>query len=148
MSASPANLDAERGTIGLWLLGLCLMLLLLGGLSLDLWRAFSERRALAGMVDAAALAGASGIDVAALHTGGPALLHPVEAERLAAASLAGQQAAPALRSARVAASPQSITVRASAQVDLTLLRLLAGDRPLEVRVTATSGPRVAAPDAP
>ena len=38
---------AEYGTITLWILGLCLMLFLLGGISLDLWRSFSERRALA-----------------------------------------------------------------------------------------------------
>ncbi|MGH9030897.1 MAG: pilus assembly protein TadG-related protein, partial [Acidimicrobiia bacterium] len=45
-----------------WMLGLCLMLLLLGGISLDLWRAFSERRALASAADAAAIAGASALD--------------------------------------------------------------------------------------
>ena len=28
----------SRGTITLWLLGLCLMLFALGGISLDLWR--------------------------------------------------------------------------------------------------------------
>ena len=50
---------AEHGTITLWILGLCLMLFLLGGISLDLWRSFSERRALAATADAAALAGAS-----------------------------------------------------------------------------------------
>ena len=49
----------ESGTITLWMLGLCLMLFLLGGISLDLWRAFSERRSLAASADAAAVAGAS-----------------------------------------------------------------------------------------
>ena len=52
----------ERGTITLWLLGLCVMLFALGGISVDLWRSFSTRRALASGADAAALAGASAID--------------------------------------------------------------------------------------
>jgi Flp pilus assembly protein TadG len=55
----------ESGTITLWMLGLCLMLFLLGGISLDLWRAFSERRSLAATADAAAVAGASALDEAA-----------------------------------------------------------------------------------
>jgi Flp pilus assembly protein TadG len=55
----------EAGTITLWMLGLCLMLFLLGGISLDLWRAFSERRSLAATADAAAVAGASALDEAA-----------------------------------------------------------------------------------
>ena len=64
---------AESGTVTLWLLGLCLMLFALGGISLDLWRAFSERRALAATADAAALAGASAIDEARYRASGTVL---------------------------------------------------------------------------
>jgi hypothetical protein len=44
MTRRRRNVGARResGTITLWMLGLCLMLFLLGGISLDLWRAFSE----------------------------------------------------------------------------------------------------------
>ena len=54
----------DRGFLTIWLLGLCLLLLVLGGVSLDLWRVFSERQALAGLADSAALAGAGGLDPA------------------------------------------------------------------------------------
>jgi len=35
---------AEHGTVTLWVLGLCIALMFLGGLSLDLWRAVAVRR--------------------------------------------------------------------------------------------------------
>ena len=60
-----ARVSAPRptpGTITLWLLGLCLMLFALGGISARPLASFSERRALAATADAAALAGASAID--------------------------------------------------------------------------------------
>src|ERR1700716_167274 len=55
MTRRPPDIGGPResGTITLWMLGLCLMLFLLGGISLDLWRAFSERRSLAATADAA-----------------------------------------------------------------------------------------------
>ena len=78
----------ESGTITLWMLGLCLMLFLLGGISLDLWRAFSERRSLAASADAAAVAGASALDEAAYRSTGAVRLVPADAQRRARASLA------------------------------------------------------------
>jgi Flp pilus assembly protein TadG len=39
--------------VTLWVLGCCIMLFALGGLSLDLWRSFAARRALAADADAA-----------------------------------------------------------------------------------------------
>ena len=32
----------DRGFLSIWLLGLCLLLLVLGGVSLDLWRVFGD----------------------------------------------------------------------------------------------------------
>ncbi|MFI5372728.1 MAG: pilus assembly protein TadG-related protein, partial [Candidatus Eisenbacteria bacterium] len=55
------SMRGSQGTVTLWLLGLCLLLFALGGISLDLWRSFSERRALVATADAAALAGASAV---------------------------------------------------------------------------------------
>ena len=65
-----SGLRAQRGTITLWLLGLCVLLLPLGGLGLDLGRAFATRRSLSAAADAAALAGAGAIDVAAYRADG------------------------------------------------------------------------------
>lgn len=53
----------ERGTFTVWALALCLMLFLLAGISVDVWRAFDARRTLNEIADSAARAGASEIDV-------------------------------------------------------------------------------------
>ena len=52
----------QSGMASLLVLLISVMLLFLGGISLDLWRAFSDRRAVASMADAAAVAGASQVD--------------------------------------------------------------------------------------
>lgn len=132
---------ADHGSVALWLLGLCVVLLFVGGLSLDLWRVFGERRALAGAVDAAAVAGASGVDVDHLRSTGVLLLDPPLARALAEANLAAQTGVPALRHVRVDASPAGITVEATAHVELTLTTVLLDPDPLTVRVTSTAEPQ-------
>lgn len=130
----------DHGSVTVWLLGLCVALLFVGGLSLDLWRAFSERRALAGAVDAAAIAGASGLDQASYRSGGPVRLDPPLAEQRAQFSLAGQTDLAALTGAQVSATPEAVTVSATGVVELTLLRILLPPQGLPIRVTATSAP--------
>lgn len=138
--AQGATAAGERGSVTLWLLGLCIVLLFVGGLGLDLWRAFSERRALAGVVDAAAVAGASGLDAAAFRETGELRLDPALAEELAAANLAAQTDVGALTGATVVATPAHVTVEAAGTVDLTLTRMLLDPAPLTIRVTATAEP--------
>lgn len=53
----------ESGTFTVWALGLCLLLFLLCGLSIDLWRAYDARRSLHEIADIAARSGASEIDI-------------------------------------------------------------------------------------
>lgn len=137
---APALLACERGSVALWMLGLCVVVLFVGGLSLDLWRAFSERRALAGAVDAAAAAGASALDTAVLRTTGGVVLDPAAAEALAGANLAVQTDLGALTAVDIAATPAAITVSAAGTVDLTLTRVLLDAAPLTIRVTATAEP--------
>ena len=131
----------ERGTITLWLLGLCMMLLLLGGISLDLWRAFSERRSLTAAADAAAVAGATALDTAAYRADGTVQLIPAEAERRALASLRDQLDKRALRDAKVAADPTTVTVELHGEVSFTLLQLADPGGDLPIRVTATARPQ-------
>ncbi|HEY8340011.1 MAG TPA: pilus assembly protein TadG-related protein [Egibacteraceae bacterium] len=132
----------DRGSVTLWLLGLCVVLLFVGGLSLDLWRAFSERRALANAVDAAAVAGASGLAVTPFRASDALHLDPEAAEQRAWATLRTQTDTGALTHAAVSATAEQVTVTASGRVELTLLRTLLPDvAPLEIRVTATSEPR-------
>jgi Flp pilus assembly protein TadG len=134
--------DRERGTITLWLLGLCLMLFLLGGISLDLWRAFSERRSLTAAADAAAVAGASALDTDAYRATGAVQLVPAEAEQRARASLRDQLDARALRDAQVHADTTTVTVELHGDVSLTLLQIAdpGGDLPIAVRATARPQP--------
>jgi Flp pilus assembly protein TadG len=135
----PAS-GSERGTVTLWILGLCLMVFLLGGISLDLWRAFSERRALAAVADAAAVAGASALDTAAYRAANTVQLVPVEAERRARASLADQLDQRALRGAHVTASTTEVTVVVAGRVDFSLLRILSPVDAFELTVRATAQP--------
>ena len=87
----------ESGTVTLWLLGVCMLLFALGGISVDLWRGFSARRSLSNAADAAALAGASAIDEDAYRRSGAVQLDPVLAESRARDHVTRQLDAAALR---------------------------------------------------
>ena len=133
-------MNQERGTTTFWLLGLCLMLFALGGISVDLWRSFSARRALAAGADAAALAGASAIDEDQYRSTGTLVLLPALAERRARSSLSSQLDTAALRAVDVDATERSVTVVVRGNVTFSLLGLLArGD--FDVEVSATAAPR-------
>ena len=108
-------------------------------MSLDLWRAFSQRQALAGLADAAALAGASGIDRAAARRG-VIRLDPAEATSLANRSIEGQADRGSLVSSNVTVSQDGseVTVSADGRVLLTLLRLVSGQGPIAVHVSSTA----------
>lgn len=133
-------LRGERGTITLWLLGLCVMLLVLGGLGVDLGRGFSERRALHAAADAAALSGAGAIDEGEYRSSGRLVLVPEMAEARARADLARQFDTGSLRDVRVVADREHVVVVVDGEVDLSLLRLLA-QPPMRVQVRATAVPR-------
>jgi Flp pilus assembly protein TadG len=132
----------ESGTITMWMLGLCVMLFLLGGISLDLWRAFSERRSLAATADAAAVAGASALDEAAYRSSGVVRLAPADAQRRAEASLAEQLDRQALRNTRIVASESEVTVTVGGSVDFSLLQIVAPGDEFAITVRATARPQV------
>lgn len=133
---------SERGAVTLWLLGLALLLLPLGGLALDLSRSFSERRALAGAADAAALAGAGALDEARYRAEGVVALDPVRAETLARRSLDSQLDRTSAEGVSVRADPTSVTVTVEGTVDLTLLRLVRGGVPFVIRISSTARPHL------
>jgi Flp pilus assembly protein TadG len=130
----------SQGTVTFWVLGICLMLFALGGISLDLWRGFSERRSLAATADAAALAGASAVDEARYRASGAVILDPALAESRARAHIARQLDRDALRAVSVRADDEAVTVVVDGQVGFTLLGLLQPGA-FDVRVTATATPR-------
>lgn len=134
--------SVQRGSITLWLLGLALMLLPLGGLALDLSRSFSERRALASAADAAALAGAGALDEARYRGDGTVVLDPILADRRVRRSLATQLDLGALRGVDVQVEAGRVTVELEGMVELTLLRLVRGAAPFTVRVSSTARPHL------
>ena len=129
---------SERGTVTLWLLGLALGTLLLGGLALDLARAVATRQALASAADAAALAGAGGLDEDRYRRDGELALDPVRA----AARARGAFAVDAPPGARldVEVDGTAVRVEATGVVGLTLLRLVRGAEPFTVRIGAVARP--------
>ena len=88
----------EKGTFTVWALALCLILFLISGLSVDLWRAIDARRELNEIADTAARSGASEINVRERQLYGRVVLD---------AGLAEQSA---LNSASENASLQNVTV--------------------------------------
>ncbi len=131
----------ESGTITLWLLGLCLLLFALGGISLDLWRGFSARRSMASAADAAALAGASAIDEDAYRRSGVVQLDPALAESRARTHVARQLDAGALRDVVVHAERDAVTVVVHGEIGFSLLGVVDPGGDLTVRVVATATPR-------
>ncbi|MFM8237024.1 MAG: pilus assembly protein TadG-related protein [Actinomycetota bacterium] len=118
----------ERGTVTIFVLGLCVGCLFLAGLSLDLWRAVAVRRELSAMADAAATAGGNGLDPVALRNG-RVRLAPVPARMLATEVLLRHPRARSLDAASITVVGASVRVALRDHVDFTLLRIfLGGDR--------------------
>ncbi len=122
----------ERGSVTIWMLGLSMLLLVLGGFSVDLWRVLAERRELAGAADAASVAAGSAVDLvlyrSAIDRG--ELLDPVPLDP----AVATDRALEAIRrSGVVLSAPPAVSfadgntrvfVRLESEVPFTLLRLL------------------------
>ncbi len=132
----------ESGHVTFFGIGMVVVLLFVSGFSIDLWRAFSERRALAEMADAAAAAGANGVDVVSYRSSGEVRLDPTLAETLAWQSLAAQ---PDRRSVAgvptVIADADSVEVVVTGEVEMTLLRVFMDGEPFQVSVRAEAAPR-------
>lgn len=133
------RVHGERGSLTLWMLGLCVMILFLGGISLDLWRAFGARARLAGESDAAAIAGASGIDEEYFRATGEVRLDPARAEALAWERVAGQPDARRVR-AQVGADTGRVVVHETTTVDFTLLKVFLAGEPFTVTVESSASP--------
>jgi hypothetical protein len=140
---SPGRAPSESGeAMVVWCLLLALLLLPLGGLSVDLWHGIAVQRELQSAAEDAASAGASGINVNEYRQTGCVVLDPSSALELASANLASQAGLGPLVSANIEVAPNAsdITVLLRKDVHLTLLRLVEGNRPLVVAAQATAEP--------
>jgi Flp pilus assembly protein TadG len=130
----------ERGEATVvWCVGLAVLLLPLGGTSIDLWHGISVERTLQYAARAAAAAGASGIDESQYRQSGSIVLEPDRVRDLVAANLQRQSNLPT--STRVTAlnvDGSEVTVQLRDSVPLTLLRILVSDRDLQLTATATA----------
>ncbi len=134
----------EDGIVTLWVLGVCAMVLFVGGITLDLWRAVATQRAVSAAVDAAAVAGSSGLDEPAFRRSGGEVvqLDPRLARELAADSLSAQPGRDRLVDVAIEASPARITVRAGRRMDFTLLKVfLSREDPLVLHASSSVDPR-------
>jgi hypothetical protein len=118
-----------------------LVLLVLGGISLELWRVVDEHRRLSGLAEGAALSGATAIDVEALYNGVEApLLDPAEAAVRACGYLDYHGDLTCGEDAEVDIGGGGIEVVVRSQLDLTLLRLVepSGSGPIGIVVRASA----------
>ena len=140
--------SGQAGSVTIWGIGLTLVIAAFAGVVIDTWRVFAERQDLAGMADAAAVAGATAIDLEHLNNTGEVILDPALAEERALTYLEHQDGWNDDIGHSVAGSLDGagITVILEADIDFTLLGpLLPGEDPLHVTVAAFASPNVIVP---
>ncbi len=135
----------QRGSITLWLLGLGICLLVVGGMGLDMWSVVAMRARLVGVAEAIATGAASGISEAHWRDTGEIRLDPVRAKQLGR-DLAFRHPGVSLLDRPpeilVDSAFRSVTVQVSGSVPLTLLALGVNSGRIEITASATSRPHV------
>jgi hypothetical protein len=126
--------------ITLWVLGLTISVMFLGGLGLDLWRAIAVRREVSVMADAAASAGANGLDENALR-GGTLLLDDGRVRQLVSAELSEYPASRRLLDGQVTVVGAQVRVVLREQVHFSLLGIFMGGGQFTVQASATAQPQ-------
>ena len=138
-------LPRERGSITLWLLGLGICLLVMGGMGLDMWSVVAMRARLVGVAEAIAVGAASGLSEQHWRDTGQVRLDPVRAELLGkdlASRLPGVGLLDAPVEILVGPDFRSVTVKVTGSVSLTLLTLAQESSRIPITASATSRPQV------
>jgi hypothetical protein len=130
----------QRGMITLWVLGLSVAVLFLGGIGLDFWRAIAVRREVSVMADAAATAGANGLDESALR-GGRLQLDEARVRQLVASQLSEYPDARKLRHQSVTIAGGQVLVTLSEDVHFSLLGIFMGGEQFTVQARAVAEPQ-------
>ena len=150
MSVLP-QIKNERGFTSLnFMLMLLVLVIAVGAISVDLWHLVAEHRAVAGVVDGAAISAAGAVDTEALRSNPPAVqLQPIQAMARACRYLqdnGGVSACPGPE-ADIVVGVDFVSVTMRRDVNLTLLRVFAGLTPQAdtspVEVAASSTARIA-----
>lgn len=126
----------DRGSVTIWMLGLVLILLGVGGLVLDLWRILDAKHEVELLADAAASAGAGMLDADRYRSDGVVELDEVAARARAMAVLPADTG-----TVSISTSAGSIEVLIEERVDVSLLSLLLpAEEPVVVRGRAIGRP--------
>ncbi len=131
---------AEHGMITLWVLGLTIAVIFLGGLGVDLWRAIAVRREVSLMADAAATAGANGLDETALR-GDELRLDDARVRQLVGEELAQYPDAERLDAEQVTVAGTQVHVTLRERVRFSLLGIFMGRGQLTVQASAIAEPQ-------
>jgi hypothetical protein len=126
--------DLRRGEGGfsapIMVLLMAMMVLFIGGISIDLWRIIADHREVSGLADGAAIAGATAVDIAA-YEADPTLdpiLDPAAATQRVCDYMADHEGVTACPSATLtvefASDLSALTVSFQREVDLTFLRIV------------------------
>lgn len=138
--------SGECGSVTVFGLGMLILILAVGAISIDMWRVVAARHELRQLADAAATAGADAIDVAAYRSTGVLVLDPEAAPR-AARSVLGD---PATWDFTVAGAAEDrdgdgrtdeMVVALSREVEFALLGMVTGQNSVRVRVESIASPR-------
>lgn len=132
-------MKSERGSITFWMVGMVMVVFLVGGIAIDLWRGLAAHRRVAAVVDAAAIAAGSGIDEEAWRSEGVLRLDSGRVNERVAMSVGAQADAGVVVTVETLADGASATVTGSTVVELTLLRLVVSEG-FEVSARATASP--------
>jgi Flp pilus assembly protein TadG len=133
-------MTSERGSVTIWMLGLIMVVLAIGGLVLDLWRVLDEKHRVEAIADAAAAAGSAMIDETHYRATGQVILDQPQA-RSRAAEIIG--ATGPVEASVIQTDPTRVTVTLTQGVDLSLLQLLLpGEDRIIVRAQASGSPRL------
>lgn len=141
-----AWLAGERGSTVIPMVLLVFLLLSAGGLGFDLYRLVVTRQTVVGIVDSAAIAGATAVDEEQYFAsqGEVLVLDPALARERASTSLSGHSSTLADASIDVAVDGSQITVVGAIDMEFSLLRLLLPTLgSAHVQASATSEPRAA-----
>jgi Flp pilus assembly protein TadG len=135
--------ERERGLASLWLLVLMPIMLMLGGLAIDIWRGYSEWRAMAEMAESGARAGANGIDLELFDLTSEVQLDPAQARALAIANLQSQSPNETqyVTFSGVRSDVETVTVEIRGVVPITLLGIV-GVTDLNIAVSSEAEPRI------
>lgn len=143
------RLADERGSSALPVVLLVFLLLSAGGLGFDLYRLIVTRQTVVGIVDSAAIAGATAVDEERYFDsqGDVVVLDPQLARERAYASMDSQSTTLVSASVDISPDEQEITVEGAVDMDFALLRLLLPTLDTaRVEARASSTPRRAPPE--